>query len=66
MTNYDKIKKMSVEEMAELFYNVISMVQNDMIRRICEQSDLEIELVEVPGVGINNHIKWLMARVDDE
>lgn len=66
MTNYDKIKKMSVEEMAELFYDVISMVQNDMIRRICEQSDLEIELVEVPGVGINNYIKWLMARVDDE
>lgn len=66
MTNYDKIKKMSVEEMAELFYNVISMVQNDMIRRICEQSDLKIELIEVPDVGINNQIEWLMTRVDDE
>ena len=66
MTNYEKIKSMSVEEMATLFYGIIH--ERDLhLMKALEQEKIDASLIEFsPETHIAYHKKWLESEVGEE
>ena len=66
MNNYDRIKSMSVDEMAELFYGIIH--ERDLhIMKALEQNGIEASLIEaLPEIHIAYHKQWLLQEVSED
>ena len=66
ITNYDRIKSMSVEEMAELFYGIIH--ERDLhIMKALEENGIEATLIEaLPEIHIAYHKQWLEQEVSKD
>ena len=64
-TNYDRIRNMSVDEMASLFYGIIH--ERDLhIMKSLEEQGIEASLIETtPAVHITYHKKWLESEVSE-
>lgn len=62
-TNYDRIKSMDVDEMAELFYGIIR--GRDLhIMRALETKGIDASLIEAaPEIHIAHHKQWLLQEV---
>ena len=63
-TNYDRIKSMSVEEMAKLFYGIIH--ERDLhIMTALKEKGIEASLLEaLPEVHIAYHKRWLESEAE--
>lgn len=59
MTNFEKIKNMSVEEMAEFLFNQLN---NDCIENF---KCLQQKLTRCNGKCNNNIINWLKSEVEE-
>jgi hypothetical protein len=59
LSNYDCIRNMSIDDMAELFYGIIH--ERDLhIMRALEKQGIEASLIETqPEIHIAYHKKWL-------
>lgn len=65
MTNYEKLKQMSIDEMAKLFYGIIH--ERDLkIMRVLEQQGIEAYLIEMPlELTVAYHKQWLEMEVEE-
>lgn len=63
MTNYAKIKAMSVEEMAELLYGICHERDLLMINKL-NNLGVKADLLELPAESIINHLNWLESEVE--
>ena len=63
LSNYDRIKAMTVDEMAELFYGIIH--ERDLhIMRSLDAKGIKASLVETaPEIHIAHHKQWLLQEV---
>lgn len=64
ITNYDRIRNMTIDEMAELFYGIIHERDLHIIKAL-KQADIEASLLEsLPEIHIAYHKQWLESEVD--
>ena len=64
MTNYEIIKNMSVEEMAELFYGICHERDVIMINKLSHLG-INVDLLELPVESMINHLHWLESEVEE-
>lgn len=62
MTNADRIREMTDEELAELFVNVVSQRDQWWANNL---KDVDFELVEIPICSAKIHLDWLREEADD-
>ena len=64
ITNYDRIRNMSVDEMAELFYGIIHERDVHLIG-VLNEKGIESSLVEsLPEIHIAYHKQWLEREAE--
>lgn len=64
ITNFDRIKAMSVDEMAALFYGIIHERDLQLQQKLAEQG-IECSLIEMPTeLHISYHKQWLERRCE--
>ena len=63
-TNYDRIRNMSIEEMATLFYGIIHERDVHLLEKL-KEAGMEASLIEMsPEIHIEYHRQWLEREVE--
>ena len=66
MTNFERIKNMSVEDFAVMLTTIIHERDVEMQRLFAEKSGLLVDLVELrPDIQVAIHKAWLESEVSD-
>lgn len=64
MNNYERIKNMNIEEMAELLYGICHERDVIMINKL-NHLGVKADLLELPAESIINHLNWLKREVKE-
>lgn len=64
-TNGDRIRAMSDEELAKLFWSIIHERELLIIEKLNEQG-IEASLFEAPNASVKAHMEWLKQPAEEE
>lgn len=65
MTNAQKIRAMSDEELAELIEQIVSERDHYLLKKLHE-AEIDAELYEMPEISKRKHLEWLQQPAEED